>query len=233
MTSNDHGIFSKCAAIYLLAYFNPFSTGFDYLASTSSTSNTRDEFWDMDIEKRLENSSRYFQANSWGQFHVCSDGNRERAFKAFLEEGLAPFMSGRPAHVHQTDVLHLIAMAISPHVTTEAIDFVVAPLEENQSPSWIKTRRLMRSLHPPSFVLHYGHRIFLLTMIANNILIPCTEGPQEIACYIPHLLAALHTFAAHMAIKVADSHLAHQGMLRIATQKSVSLPFILHSLSQR
>ena len=172
----------------------------------------------MELEERLENTSRFFNANEFGQVNVCSDVNRERSFQTFLQKGLASFLQGRAAHPNQTDLLHIIAMAISPQLTADAIENVVAPFEEKQIPAWIQTRRLMGCLYAHSFQLHYAHRFLLVNIVSNQVIMPNTDSPQMLAGAVPHLLAAMHTFASHTARDVADAHVAHVGLVRIATQ---------------
>jgi hypothetical protein len=218
MTSKEHGLLSRCAAIYLLGFFNPNSTGCEFSTLRSTISTTEDAFFDMELEERLENTSRFFQAHEFGQVNVCTDVNRERAFQSFIKNGLTPFLSNRSAHPNQTDVLHLVAMAIAPQLSTDVIDNVVAPFEEKQVPAWIQTRRLMGCLYAHSFPLHYDHRFLLVQMVTQQVVLPETDSPHMIAGAVPHLLAALHTFAAHSARTVAHAHVAHQGLARIATQ---------------
>lgn len=172
----------------------------------------------MELEERLENTSRFFQANEFGQVNVCTDVNRERSFQTFLQKGLASFLRGRAAHPNQTDLLHVIAMAISPQLTADAIENIVAPFEEKQIPAWIQTRRLMGCLCAHSFPLHYAHRFLLVSIVSNQVVMPNTDSPQMLAGAVPHLLAAIHTFATHTARNVADAHAAHVGLVRIATQ---------------
>ena len=236
----EHGIISKCAAIYLLGFLNPNSTGCEFAALRSTASDTTESFFDMELEERLENTSRFFHANEFGQINVCTDVNRERAFQTFLKKGLAPFLRGRAAHPNNTDLLHLLAMAISPQVTAHAIDNIVAPFEEKQIPAWMQTRRLMGCLHAHSFPLHYAHRFLLVEIVANQVVLPNTDSPQMLAGAVPHLLAAMHTFATHTARNVADAHTAHIGLVRIATQigqewivREVFYILLAHTLDDR
>lgn len=218
MTLTEHASMSRCAAIYFLGFLNPTSTGCDFFTLRSSISDTPDTFFEMGLEERLENTSRFFQAHEFGQVDVCTDVNRERAFVSFLQNGLTPFLSHRAAHPNQTDILHLLAMCISPQPTTDVIGNIVTPFEEKQIPAWVKTSRLIGCLYAQSFPLHYAHRILLVKLVTDHLVLPDTDSPHMLAGAVPHLLAAMHTFGAHAARTVADAHVANQGIVRIATQ---------------
>jgi hypothetical protein len=218
MTIKEHALISRCAAIYFLGFLNPTSTGSDFFTLRSSESDSHVVFFEMGLEERLENTSRLFQAQEFGQVDVCTDVNRDRAFVSFLQNGLTPFLSHRAAHPNQTDVLHLLAMSISPQLNTDVVGNIVAPFEEKQLPAWVKTSRLMGCLYPQSFPLHYAHRFLLVKLVSEQLVLPDTDSPHMIAGAVPHLLAAMHTFAAHSARTVEDAHVAHQGLVRIASQ---------------
>ena len=217
-TPSEFGIILRCAAIYLLGFLNPNSTGCEFATLRSSASATLEDCFDMELEERLENTSRFFQAYEFGQVNVCSDEYRERAFKSFLLNGLRPLLSRQAAHPHQTDLLHLFALTISPQLNVDAIDNIVAPFEDSKVPAWLKTKRLMRGLHAQSFALDYMGRLVIIELVAKTLVIPPTDSPPMLAGAVPHLLAALLTFAAHSARSAADAHSAHTGMVRIATQ---------------
>eukprot|EP00547_Thalassionema_nitzschioides_P007114 CAMPEP_0194209864 /NCGR_PEP_ID=MMETSP0156-20130528/7844_1 /TAXON_ID=33649 /ORGANISM="Thalassionema nitzschioides, Strain L26-B" /LENGTH=1024 /DNA_ID=CAMNT_0038937113 /DNA_START=316 /DNA_END=3390 /DNA_ORIENTATION=- len=220
MTNNEHDLISKYAAIYLLGYLNPHSTGCNFfmLRSTTLQNGLLDAFIDLDLEERLEDTSHSFDANEIGQANVCTDLPRETALKAFLQFGLAALWRERDA-ANNTDVLHLVAMAIAPQLDTSIIGNIVASWEESQVSAWIKASRLMGCLFAHSFQVRYGLRTLMIKLVLENLLLPITNSPnQMLAGAVPHLLASLHTFSNHAARNARDAHVAHQAMVRIATQ---------------
>lgn len=237
MTRSEHNLISKYAAIYLLGYLNPYSTGCNFFSLRSAVlkNGLLDAFIELDLEERLEDTSQCFDANEMGQTNVCSDLSTERAFDSFLQNGLAALWRERDAS-NNTDALHLVAMAIAPHLDTSLVGNIVASWEESQIPAWIKASRLMGCLFAHSFQVHYGLRKRMISLLAENLLLPESDSPDEIlAGAVPHLLAALHTFSSHSARDAHDANIAHQAMVRIATQTGkdiIALEVFYHLLSQ-
>mmetsp|Transcript_37120 Transcript_37120/g.42353 ORF Transcript_37120/g.42353 Transcript_37120/m.42353 type:complete len:1025 (+) Transcript_37120:102-3176(+) len=219
----EQELISKYATIYLLGFLNPNSTGCNFFTLRSMTlkDGLVDAFFELDLEERLEDTSRYFSANEFDQINVCIDGPRERAFNGFLRFGLAALWRESVAS-NTTDILHLVAMVIAPQLDTSLIGNIVAPWED--IPAWIKASRLMGCLYPHSFPLHYTHRLLTVKLVFENLLLPEINTPNAmLAGAVPHLLAALYTFARHMARTSEDAHLAHQALVQISTQTGQEL----------
>ena len=241
LSSHDHGILLQYAAIFFLGYVAPSSTGNPFYSlryvskktlvseNDKSPMSDTEAFLSMDILERLENSCKFYDASGVSDFGVCPDPHHEQAFQTFIREGIVPLLSSRPVHWYQTDLLHLIAMAISPQPNPESIPATNRSLSGKSA--WQKTERLMKDIHAHSWDVQYHHRLGLVQALMSIALPePQQQGGQRehdsasasqstplLDGAIPHLRAALHSFAAS-ARSHADAHLAHRALVCLVVQ---------------
>ena len=217
----------RYAAIYLLGFLVPTSTGNDFFTLRfqldRSEGTDQDAFITLDLEERLESTCRFFAAHEYGEFEVCSDTERENSFISFLNNGLAPLLAGRPAHEQEIDIYHLLAMCIAPTTSARMIPKTAATLNK---PSWIRAQRLMKSPYAHSFQLHYSHRILLVNILCENLVLPEAES-NSMSCplmdgAISHLRASLHSFSRG-AICTHDCQLANRALVQIALQTGLDV----------
>ena len=225
VASSDHALMLRYAAIYFLGYLVPSSTGNDFFALMNVPRDLQSRRSDLDIvvsmnlEERLENTCKFFHSNEFGEYDVCPDPVVETSFHTFLQRGILPFLGARAAHPFETDLLHLIAMAISPQPNGDLIPATNTRLSDKNDPAWMKAERLMKNLHAHSLKLHYSHRLMLVEAIANHLVLPEVDsiGRNSPLIYgaVPHLRASLHAFA-NGARCTEEAHLAHRALVSLA-----------------
>jgi integrator complex subunit 7 len=216
----------RYASIYFLGFLIPTSTGNNFFIlrfQPHRTTTDLDAFIALDLEERLESSCRFIASHEFGEFDVCSDADRETAFLSFLRNGLAPLLAGRPAHEQEIDIFHVFAMSIAPSTSAAMIPETAVTLNK---PSWTRAQRLMKSTYAHSFQLHYSHRILLVKILGECLVLPETES-DSISCplvdgAISHLRASLHSFALG-AKSPQDSNLAHHVLVNIAAQTGLEV----------
>jgi len=257
MTNHEHGQVSRLTGILLLGFFLPHSTGNHFfslqnlstqnrvqitgtqqrqsqptglhtseLTATESSLSER-QILAMPLEERLESSAHRY-GNEFGELEdLIVHESVDNAFWSFLNTGLRPFLSGRPAHATQVDLIHLLAMAIHPHPSEQCIRQTTSRLEEQKSHIWETTTRLMSSLVGHSFHVNYRHRVELVRTVLDCLVLP--ECQQEAGTYtnsplfegaIPHLRASLYAFGM-AAMSPYDSHLAQCAMVMLAIQSGI------------
>jgi integrator complex subunit 7 len=202
------------------------STGAQTSEHLSESEDMGDYIIHMSLEERLESSCHRYSPDEYGEFHAISFEPLEFAFQAFLHNALGPFLRGRPCHTREVDLLHVLAMAIHPQPSEQSIRETASRLEQRNARPWRTARRLMASLVPHSFHLSYKHRLRLVEMVANCLVVPeslkgrgsyddpLTEGA------LPHLRASLYAFGM-AASSPYDSHMAQCGMVALAVQNGV------------
>ncbi|CAB9516899.1 expressed unknown protein [Seminavis robusta] len=227
MTDEEHGEISHLASILLLGFLLPSSTGNEYfllqhclddnLSKQDIATATNKYILDMKLEERLENTCRHYAAFEFGEFDTLTDATWELAFDSFLHQGLAPFLSGRTAHYQHVDLFHLLAMAIHPQPVA------AAELDDDDKSM---ARRFMNNRHAHSLHVNYGHRLKIIHMLIQNMVLPAHDpNLPMIHCplfddALPHLRASLHTFAQG-AVSMEEAHLARAAMLTIAIQSNL------------
>ncbi len=216
MTFHEFGTVSRIAAIFLLGFLIPTSTGNDFFTDV-----TGDAFIGMPLEERLERCSRFYVQGEFGG--VCVDPTREEAFRSFLEKGVAPLLAARPAHSTKTDLLHLFAMAISSQPQDTFIQETTKVLKEKDSSNWIRAQQLMDSIHTRSFHVNDSHRLKLVKILSRQLVLPkqaanATSFADDplMSGAVPHLRAALHSFA--MTRSAVDAHEARKALVNIAVR---------------
>jgi hypothetical protein len=221
MTIQEHGTVSRVAAIIFLGFLVPNSTGNEFFVPTEASHNSEshqstsplDRFIDMPLEERLENFTWLYAAGEFGEMDCCMDTLRERSFRSLLTS-IGALLAGRPAHPTKTDILHLLAMAICPQSHENMIG---TKIERTVPP---RTKRLMTCIHAHSFHVNYSHRLALVKMVAEELVMPEVEGrppSSEQDGAVLHLRAALHTFAIGAQSKI-DSHWARCALVNIAVR---------------
>ena len=250
MTSNEFGVVSRIAAILFFGFLIPSSTGNEFFvlqqeslrvrnteqtagshSAESRTANALDVFINMPLEERLESCTRFYSAGEFGEMDCCTDALRDKAFCSFLQNGLGPLLAGRPAHPTETHVLHLIAMSISPQPQYNLMQDTANALDERGGASWALAKRLMNCVHSNSFQVNYSHRVLLVKMMAEQLVLPEREpdvislgggGDMLMNSAVPHLRAALHTFAVG-AQSIEHSHWAERALVNIAVRTGVEV----------
>lgn len=236
MTENDHGEVSQLISVLLLGFLLPHSTGNEYfLMQNVPELRKRDQeaepqtirqgvmnyILHMDLEERLESTCRHHAAFEFGEFNTLTDSNWEVAFDAFVNEGLAPFLSSREAHLQQVDLLHILAMAIHPQPSESFIPDTVSSLEGKHF--WEVARKLMKNRHAHSFHANYSHRLKMVKLIVKDLVIPAYDPEMPMVDFplfdgaLPHLRAALHAFAVN-AVSIEDAYLARSALVTVAIQ---------------
>jgi hypothetical protein len=179
MSIQEYGIVSRVAAILFVGFLIPTSTGNDFFVRTAASHSSEshqstsplDQFVDMPLEERLENCTQFYATGEFGEMDCCMDTHREMAFRTFLTS-IGALLAGRPAHPIETDLLHLLAMAISPQPHNHLIGAWIKR-DERDVPS--RTKRLMACIHAHSFHINYSHRLTLVKMVAEELGLPEVE----------------------------------------------------------
>jgi len=234
MTLEEFGAVYRIAAILFLGFLVPTSTGNDFFVNSersgatqqaagsrsSESASDADAFLNMSLEERLEKCCRLYSQGEFGEVNCCLDPTREKVFRSFLQNGIGLLLAARPAHPTETDLLHLVAMIISPQPQQALISRTAKALVEKDSLSWTRAKRLMACIHPRSFHVNYSHRLVMVQMMANRLVLPqssATFADDALADgAVPHLRAALHSFAIGQS--AIDAHEAHCALVNIAVR---------------
>ena len=175
----------------------------------------------MNLEERIESTCRHYSANEFGEVESLTDATWEVAMDTFLREGIAPFLGGRPAHLEQVDLIHLLAMMIHPEPTESNIPETASELEGR--PCWERARKLMKNRHSHSFHVNYGHRLKIVKLVVRDLVIPIYDPNLPILnCplfdgALPHLRASLHAFS-RSAMSMDDAHWSRCALVAVAIQ---------------
>jgi integrator complex subunit 7 len=247
MTDHEHGDLSKLTGILLLGFLLPQSTGNDFFllhnishkreqhqstgAQTSEYMSEMEDVGDyiihMSLEERLESSCHRYTPDEYGEFHTISFEPLEFVFQSFLNNALKQFLRGRPCHTKEVELLHILAMAIHPQPSEQSIRETSSTLDQNNSVPWQTAKRFMASLVPHSFHVNYHHRVQLVDLVANYLVIPEFHTEMASSDYalltegaLPHLRASLYAFGM-AASSPYDSHIAQCGMVALATQNGM------------
>ncbi|KAL3916252.1 MAG: hypothetical protein SGILL_005262, partial [Bacillariaceae sp.] len=195
----------------------------DYVPEKADMS---DYLIEMDLEERLETCPHRYNPDEFGEFDTIVFEPLETAFQSFLQHGLAPFLSRRPAHTTEVDLFHILAMAIHPQPSEQCIHATASSLEKKQSISWERTKRLMSSLTPHSFNVNYRHRLQIVRLVSDFLTLPPYNNKRSaldaplFEGVLPHLRASLYAFGM-AAISPMDAHVAQCGMVSLAIQASI------------
>lgn len=211
----------RYASIYFLGFLVPTSTGHDFFTlrfESHRTANDLGRFIAMDLEERLESICRFIASHEFGEFNSFSDVDRETYFLSFLQNGLGPLLACRSAHEEETDLYHLLAMSIAPTTSASMIPRTAATLNK---PSWIRTQRLMKSSYAHSFQIHYCHRVLIVNLLRECLVLPEAESASASSPLmdgaVSHLRASLYSFALG-ANCPQECYLAHDALVQIAVQ---------------
>jgi hypothetical protein len=187
----------------------------------------------MPLQERLECSSRSYHAEEFGEVDSLVDKPVSFAFDTFVARALSPFLGGRPAHCEETDILHVLAMAIHPQPSTISIRKTANELEEEESETWEATKNLMSCLCAHSFHVNYERRLKLVQLVAEHLTLPEYQNASDkkkstrnktnnhntplFEGALAHLRASLHAFSLS-AMCPYDAHWAQCGLVSIAIQ---------------
>jgi hypothetical protein len=245
MSEEEVGQVWKFATIFLLGYLIPTSTGNEFFSLNGPTSTSRSvdagihrkgsegvkdnsfqAFFEMELEERLENCIQFYAAGTFGEIGRVTFRPRENAFRLFLQNGLVPFLSMRPAHPKQVELLHVLAMSIAPCTSVEIIPNTTKVLEGKGSVAWKRAKRFFDLPLALSLELNYAHRLALVKLVAENLVIsefdPAEEWPRGdyalVEGAVPHLRAALRSFA-RSAMNPSDAYLASRALVSIVVQQ--------------
>jgi integrator complex subunit 7 len=247
MTDYEHGQVSRLSSILLLGFLLPHSTGNEFFlmqnvsnksrlssnqqSAGSQTGESRDVgdlVIQMPLEERLECASRSYNVDEFGELDTIVHETVDLAFHSFLFNALAPFMSGRPAHAQEVDLLHILAMAIHPQPKEQSIKKTADTLEDKDSDAWITAQNLMSSLVPHCFHINYVNRLKLVRLVADHLILPeynektaATQTPLYEGA-LSHLRASLHAFTVG-AMSPYDAHWAQCGVATIAIQAGMEM----------
>mmetsp|Transcript_10611 Transcript_10611/g.31332 ORF Transcript_10611/g.31332 Transcript_10611/m.31332 type:complete len:1013 (-) Transcript_10611:417-3455(-) len=220
MTQDEHTKASKFALVFFLGYILPNCTGSgDLLHIQCKQGGDKSKYpFGLDLEELLENCSRSF--SSFGNADSCSDELVKVSFRKFLRLGLGPFLNSR--FVSQTDLLHVMAMAVSP-----------SPIESSGSElqnggyselSFRRTKRLMACVYAHNFRIGYSARKEVVRILEEHLSLPEFDSiaqqrqNSESMLFngaVTHLRASLKGFAAS-ALSQNDAISACHVLVRIA-----------------
>lgn len=240
MTEYEHGQASKLASILLLGFLLPHSTGNDFfllqnqpsLTSLNSMQTpglkTRERndplsvLISMPLGERLQMASQKYNPDGFGELDVIVHEPVDQAFYSFLQNSIRPFLNGRPAHTQQVDLIHILAMAIHPHPQEQAIRQTVSQLEEKEDNDiWTATTLLMNSMVAHSFQVHYQHRLALVKVVTDFLVLPEFRNQSKARPLfegaIPHLRASLYAFGL-AAMSPYHAHWAQCGLVAVSIQ---------------
>ena len=203
------------------------SPGSQTTETLNDAQNANESYVLMSLEERLESTAHRY-GNEFGELDdLLVHEHLDSSFQSFLEIGLRPFLLGRPAHAAEVDLLHIIAMAIHPRPSDQCIRQTTSRLEEQKSDIWEMTTRLMSSLVPNSFNINYHHRVKLVRIVLDCLVLPecqqeagiCQNAPLFEGA-IPHLRASLYAFGM-ASTRLYDSHLAQHAMVLLVIQSGI------------
>ena len=246
MSEHEHGKISRLASILLLGFLLPRSTGNDFFVLQNISSRTRltqlqaagsqtseltpssneamgEYLIQIPLPERLASIPHKYCSDNFGELDSIVEEHVDAALCSFVKRALAPLLSTRPAHTQQVDLLHVIAMAIHPHPSEQPLRATVGELEDAESEIWSETQLLMSSLVPHNFHVNYRHRLLLVKLVAENLVLPSFNEEQAaidaplFEGALPHLRASLYAFGM-AAMNLHDSHWSQCGMVSIAAQ---------------
>lgn len=180
----------------------------------------------MSLEERLCSVPHKYCTDNFGELESIVEEHLDAAMCSFLKRALGPFLSTRPAHTRQVDLLHVIAMAIHPYPSEQPLRATVGELEGKESEIWSATKRLMSSLVPHNFHVNYRHRLLLVQLVADHLVVPAYHKEQAaidaplFEGALPHLRASLYAFGMG-AMDPYDSHWSQCGLVSIAVQSGM------------
>lgn len=184
----------------------------------------RDYIFHMTLEERLASIPHKYCSDNFGELDSIVEEHLDATLCSFFNRALEPFLSARPAHTQQVDLLHVIAMAIHPYPSEQPLRATITELEEKKSEIWSKTQRLMSSLVSHNFHVNYRHRAILVKLVADHLVLPTFNKEQQAAFdaplfegALPHLRASLYAFGM-AALNPYDSHWSQCGLVSIAVQ---------------
>ena len=193
----------------------------------SDIQNVSERFVAMSLGERLEGSAHRY-GNEFGELDdLIVHQHLENSFRSFLKIGLRSFLLGRPAHATEVDLIHILAMAIHPRPSDQCIRKTTTRLEDQKSEIWETTLGLMSSLVPNSFNINYQHRVELVRIVLDCLVLPecqqeagiCQNAPLFEGA-IPHLRASLYAFGM-ASTSLYDNHLAQCAMVSLAIQSRI------------
>ena len=247
MTRQEHGHVSRLASILFLGFLLPHSTGNEFFLlqnlssstsfqkqtagaqtseAASSNENIQDYVLNMPLEERLESAQHKFTANEFGEFNSVVHEQVDSVFYSFLTRALGPFLSGRPAHTQDVDLIHVLAMAIHPHPSDQPISQTADELEEQESSEWSAAKLLMTNPIPHNFQVNYNHRLLLVRIVSDCLILPeynKIKSLHDAPLYegaLPHLRASLYAFGM-AALNPFDAHWAQCGLVSCAVQSGL------------
>ena len=181
----------------------------------------------MTLLDRLDQVSLMNNEKEYGAELGClTDPRTEMAYHDFLHDGLLPLLSARSIDRVQVDILHLIAMVISPNPDVENS----RTLSSSNHPCAQKAKQLMRHTVARNFHVHYGHRIELVRLLAMQqaVVLPPLSLDEDHYCVtptaplllgaLPHLHSSLLEFAKSSALCIDDCNAAYAALVALATQ---------------
>lgn len=211
MTEEEHGKILRIASILFLGFLLPYSTGNDFYLLQNTTrrpfdTESLDEFLlqEISLEERMEKSvTRDLSANQYGEDAgaLITDPDVELALADFLES-LGRLLQRRPVHRQEVDLIHLLAMAIQP-----SPDEILEPSAVYASnPAWLRTQALMESAIPHQFQIHYGHRLRLVELVRDCLVLPEQLHETSGDVVAPLLFGALLNLRCSLRSFVAQSN---------------------------
>ncbi|KAL3944290.1 MAG: hypothetical protein SGBAC_001635 [Bacillariaceae sp.] len=216
----------------------------------------------MSLSERLQRASLLYNPHECGELHAIVHDPMELVLDSFLKHALVPFLKNRPAHRQQVDLLHVLAMAIHPHPTEQAVKDVMLEMEgeeeeegeedengtktpvppiskrdigikEKKQKIWEYTQLLMTNIAASSFQLQYRHRLLLVQIATDCLVVPSIHSSTRKQKYhgdshpdvasslfdgaIPHLRASLYAFGL-AAMSPYDAHWAQCGLVGVSVQ---------------
>ncbi len=180
----------------------------------------------MPLEERLSSIPHKYCSDNFGEMDSIVEEHLDAALCSFLKRALEPFLSARPAHTQQVDLLHLIAMAIHPYPSEQPLRATITELQQKKSEIWSKTQRLMSSLVPHNFHVNYRHRSILVKLVADYLVLPAFNREHAaidaplLEGALPHLRASLYAFGM-AALHPYDAHWSQCALVSIAVQSEI------------
>lgn len=247
LTSAEHEEIVRLASILLLGFLLPYSTGNESLllqgAQRGPDFDPTRHVLHMDLEERLEQSTKVCNAGEYGEVDTLTDPRVELALRLFLKHGLRPLLRGRAFPRSSVDVLHLIAMVIHPR--PRATDMLPHTSRSfHKSRYWTLAQRLMQSPAALQFAIDYGIRRELVDLVAEDLCLPPLDDESSevvgplLHGALAHLRASLRAFAQETARSLRDAHTARAALVAVTTQVQnrrmidEEWEFMLHTMVQ-
>ena len=252
MSKNEHAQVHRLVSILFLGFLLPHSTGNEFFllqnlssssraanhimfqtAGSQTTENNHDNMGQqyvlsMPLLERLESIPHKYNPDDFGEFDCILHEQMDQAFLKFILN-LEPFLSSRHAPTKEVDLLHLLAMAIHPNPSSEHNNMEKTTQQLEESEVWKYTkRRLMSSLVPHNFHVTYRHRLRLVQLVTDCLVLPeykkttsATDAPLFEGA-LPHLRASLYAFGV-AAMGPRDAHWAQCGLVSVSIQSGIDL----------